>query len=247
MTISAVILTNNEERKISKCLKSLTWCDEILVIDDYSRDKTIEIAKQMGAKVLVHHLAGDFNTQRNLGLSHTSGDWILFIDADEIVTPELQSEIKKYINFPWLNGCFIKRRDKFMGQWLKHGESADNRFLRLGRRGTGRWQYKVHEIWQVREPTITLANPLLHDGETNINQFIQKIDYYSSLRASELAGKRKKGSMWQIIIYPLAKFIQNYLFRLGFLDGLPGLSLAFFMSLHSLLVRLKLVLGEVEK
>lgn len=245
--LSVIVLTKNEEKNIGKCLKFLNWCDEIVVIDDYSEDKTVDISKQSGAKVIQHHLGNDFNKQRNFGLSQTKGDWILFIDADEIVTKELQEEIKKYLEVDWLNGCFIKRQDKFMGRWLKHGEPIKNRFLRLARRGTGRWLNKVHEIWQVREPTITLRNPLLHDGETSISSFINKIDYYSTLRASELATKKKKSNIGQIIFYPLGKFLQNYFLKLGFLDGIPGFSLAFLMSLHSILVRLKLYLNEVEK
>ena len=238
--ISAVVLTKNEEKNIKECLETLNWCDELVVIDDYSEDKTVEISQKLGAKVFQRHLDDDFACQRNFGLKKAKGEWILFVDADERVTPALAGEISnlksQISNF---SGFHLKRRDYFLGRWLKHGETANVKLLRLAKKNAGKWQRKVHEFWQIGEGRVgELKSPLLHYPHKNLTDFFESINWFSSLNAEVFCcqGKGLKFLEWG---KPMAKFVQNYFFRLGFLDGFPGLVMALMMSLHSLITRVK--------
>jgi len=240
--ISAVILTKNEEKNIKKCLESLTWCDEKIVIDDFSEDKTVEIAKKMGAKVHAHKLNNDFSEQRNFGLATAQGDWVLFVDADEEVSQALWFEIMAVTNDPknFYVGFYIKRKDFMWGRELKFGEAGSLKLLRLAKKEAGSWTGKVHETWRIKGNTLLLQNAILHYPHQSVREFLEEINYYSSLRARELHKKKIKAGWLAIILYPKAKFIVNYFFKGGFLDGLPGLVFALMMSFHSFLVRGKL-------
>ncbi|MBI5122682.1 glycosyltransferase family 2 protein [Candidatus Roizmanbacteria bacterium] len=240
--ITAVVLTKNEEKNIKKCLDSLSWCDEIIIVDDCSEDKTADIAKELGAKVYSHKLNNDFSEQRNLGLSAAQGDWVLFVDADEEVSQALWFEIMAITNDPknLYAGFYIKRKDFLWDKELKYGELGNLKLLRLAKKDAGKWTGKVHEIWKIKGNTLLLQNALLHYPHQTVKEFLQEINYYSSLRAMELHKKKIKVSWWSIIFYPKAKFIVNYFFKGGFQDGLPGLVFAIMMSFHSFLVRGKL-------
>jgi len=249
--ISAIVLTKNEEKKIEVCLKNLRWCDEILVIDDYSQDKTAEIAKKIGARIFRRRLNGDFASQRNFGLRKAKGDWVLFIDADEIVSIKLRREILKNIDFTrddrplqsqGTKGFRLKRKDKFLGKWLRFGETSKVKLLRLARREKGKWQRAIHEVWQIKGKLGELKHPIIHNREISIDDFLKRINYYSSLRAKELYQKKVRTNAFFISAYPLGKFLQNYFLKLGFLDGKEGFIMAVMMSIHSFLVRSKLYL-----
>ena len=249
--ISAVVLAKNEEKNIKECFKNLLWCDEIIVIDDNSEDRTIEIAKGLGATVFGHPLNNDFSEQRNFGLSKAKNEWVLFIDADERVTSLLRDEIKDQISLrPELrarakikdsyDGFYIKRRDFMWGRELKHGETGNIKLLRLARKDAGDWEGKVHEEWKIKGKIRELENPILHYPHRTITEFLKKINFYTDIRAKELYEKGVKVNFFSIIAYPKAKFFVNYFLKLGFLDGMPGLLVAFLMSFHSFLVRGKL-------
>jgi len=242
--ISAVVLTKNEERNIKECLGTLKWCDEVIVIDDNSGDKTREIAKGMRAKIFVRSLNGDFSSQRNFALEKARGEWVLFIDADERVSPTLRSEIQSEIKNPdsSVDGYYLRREDKIWGKILRHGETSRIKLLRLGKKGKGKWRGFVHEIWEIKGKTKELNSPLIHFPHPHITNFLEEINSYSTLRAKELYNEGKRTSLLEIVGYPTAKFLKNYLFRLGFLDGTPGLMVALMMSFHSFLVRSKLYL-----
>jgi glycosyltransferase involved in cell wall biosynthesis len=245
--ISVIILTKNEEKNILDCLETVDWADEIIILDDSSEDRTIEIARSQKLKqlkILEQELDGDFAKQRNYALSHAQNEWVLFIDADERVTPELRREINDFIieekEKPVFEGMFIKRRDILWGKLLKHGETGHTKLLRLARKNAGVWYGKVHEQWLLEGETSIFDNYLIHYPHQTITEFLGEINFYTSLRAKELLARGEKVSLLKIIAYPKAKFIQNYLFRLGFLDGLEGLVQAILMSFHSFLVRAKL-------
>lgn len=237
--ISAVVLTKNEEKNIKDCLENLSWCDEIIVVDDFSIDKTGEIAEKMGAVVYKRRLQGDFAAQRNFGLKKAKGDLVFFVDADERVTKALHEEILKVLNCQ-IVGFYFRRKDKFLGKWLNYGEAASVRLLRLARKNVGKWQGNIHEEWQVKGITRGLSNPILHNRRITICDFLERINNYSTIRARQLFEQKQKTNIFWIIVFPTAKFLQNYFLRLGFLDGFPGFVMAFFMSFHSLLVRCKL-------
>lgn len=240
--ISALVLTKNEEKNILDCLKSLSWCDEVIVIDDNSQDKTTDIAKKTGAKVFIHSLEEDFAAQRNFGLEKAKGDWIFFVDADERVPQGLWYEIMAKTNAPFspYAGFYLKREDSLWGKKLLHGEIGNIKILRLAKKDAGKWAGKVHETWKIKEKTDVLQNPLIHYPHQSVKEFLQEINFYTDLRAKELHKKKVGVSWFAILFYPKAKFFVNYIVKGGFLDGLPGFIFALMMSFHSFLVRAKL-------
>ena len=239
MTLTAIILTHNNQNQIRQLIASLSWCDEIIIIDDQSTDRTRIIAKKLGAKVFIRLLRHNFAAQRNFGLSHVATDWAFFVDPDETVSSALAREIKSSIKSR-LNGFFINRTDYFLGKQLQHGETGHVRLLRLAKTHTGRWHRPVHEIWRVKAPVGQLRSPLFHQPHPNLASFLDKINYYTTLEAHHRPLPERRRLLFELVCYPPAKFVFNYIFRFGFLDGLPGLVSALMMSIHSLLVRLKL-------
>ena len=237
--ISAVVLTKNNQEVINKCLTSLDWVDEIIVIDDFSKDQTVKICQQK-AVVFQKKLDQDFSASRNYGLTKAKGDWILFVDSDEVISKDLQKEIQNNIKTNSFNGFYLTRSDKFLGKLLKYGETNSVRLLRLAQKRSGEWSGKVHQVWKVSGKIAVLKNPLIHDRSLSLGQMLERINKYSSLRAIELYKTEVKTNLILIICYPTIKFLQNYFFRLGFLDGIQGLIMAFMMSLHSFMVRSKL-------
>ena len=239
--ISVIILTKNEEKNIGKCLENLFWCDEMIVIDDFSIDKTIEIAQALNAKIFKRSLDNNFSAQRNYGLSKTKSDWVLYIDADEVVSTDLKNEILKTMRSETNKmGFFLKRRDFIFGKEIQHGEFGNIKLLRLAKAGAGKWRGNVHERWEIKGPIGKLSNPLLHFPHQHINTFLKEINFYTDIRAKELFGEGVRSSFLSIIFYTKAKFFQNYMIRFGLLDGTSGIILALLMSFHSFMVRSKL-------
>jgi len=243
--ISAVILTKNEEQNISNCLESVKWCDEVIIIDDKSTDKTVEIAKEYKATIYSNLLDGDFSAQRNFGLSKAKNEWALFVDADEVISDALAYEISNAItlrdqNLREYSGFYIKRSDFIWRKQLKHGESGNIKLLRLGKKGFGKWEGMTHEKWLIKGSVGNLANPMLHFPHKTLGEFLKEINFYTDIRARELKNKNIKLSSWSILFYPLTKFMVNYFAKRGFLDGIQGLIFAITMSFHSFLVRGKL-------
>lgn len=246
--ISAVILTKNVEQNIKKCLESVKWCDEIIVIDDKSLDKTVEIARKYGALVYVNSLSGNFSAQRNFGLSKAKNEWVLFVDSDEIVSDALAYEISNAVilqnqSFKGFNGFYLRRSDSMWGRQLKYGE-ANIKLLRLGRKEKGVWKGMTHEKWLIEDPVGNLVNPILHFPHKNLEEFLKEINFYTEIRANELWQKNTKVFFLSILLYPVGKFLVNYFIKRGFMDGIHGLIFAIIMSFHSFLVRGKLWLRK---
>lgn len=256
--ISAVVLSHNDCLNIKRTLQSLIWCDEIVVIDDFSTDATADIAKKHGATVYQRHLTNDFSAQRNFGLTKAKYEWVLYVDSDEVVSKNLADEIQSVVPgvtrnpFSFLSdsgpeagmtnavGYYIKRNDFLFGKWLRYGETAGTKLLRLAKKDAGVWIRPVHEVWNIQGPTGILKNPLLHYPHPNVAQFLDEINHYSTLNAQYLYKTKSPSHAWQILVYPKAKFFLNYIIRLGFLDGIQGLVFALLMSFHSYLTRGKL-------
>ena len=252
MKISAVVLTKNEEKNIGRCLKSLDFCDEIIIVDDYSTDNTKnQISKikdqndKLNIKIFEKHLNNDFAEQRNFGMKKTNNDWVLFIDADEEVTKELTGEIVKLLNSYIVkeNAFYLRRRDYFWNQELKFGEVRQIRqmgLIRLIKKNSGIWMGTVHEVFHTAKNVSRLNSFLNHYPHQTLKEFINDINKYSSIRVEELFNKGIKTNIFEIIFFPIGKFINNYFFNLGFFDGPAGFTYAFMMSFHSFLVRAKL-------
>lgn len=252
ISISAVVLCKDEETILDKCLKSLSFCTEIIIIDDFSQDNFEKIANKYKAQIYKKSLGEDFASQRNFGLEKAKHEWILFVDADEIVSPQLAEEITNLLSTNILfNAFYIRRRDFFWNTELQYGELETARttgFIRLVKKGRGSWRGKVHEVF-ITEGNVGKLNHLLaHYPHQTVTEFLRSVNTYSSLRAKELFETGKKTNFLEIILYPLGKFIWTYLIKGGFRDGSAGFAYSFFMSFHSFLVRAKLYqYSEIDK
>ena len=243
--LSAVILARNEEKNISKVVNNLSFCDEVLIIDDCSIDGTSKVAKKLGAKIYIKKLNNNFSSQRNFGLKKAKNDWVLFVDADERATNGLKSEIKEVLKNPIFEGYKIRRRDYFHGE-LKGSEFGANYLLRLGKKGSGKWKRNVHEYWDIQNFGF-LKSELAHNPHRSLEEFVRKINFYSKLHAESLSREGKYLNVARIIINPVGKFIYNFIFKLGFLDGTKGFVLIMLMSFHSFLAWSNLWLSKNKK
>lgn len=240
--ITAVVITRNEAQSLPRCLKSLDFCDRVLVVDDDSSDATRRLARQAGAQVLTHPLSQNFSAQRNWALSQCHTPWVLFVDADEVVPKPLANEIRRVVSnssAPY-SGYSLPRQDFMWNRQLRFGDLFHVRLVRLAKLGVGSWQGRVHELWRISGPVGALHHPLHHYPHRNLSEFLSHINQYSTLRAQELIASNSHPSFWQIIIFPPAKFLYLYLLRFGFLDKTPGFIHAMVMAFYSFLVRGKL-------
>jgi len=248
MSLSAVVITGNEEDNLKECLASLGFCDEVIVVDDNSTDRSVQIAREFGAKVFERALNADFAAQRNFALSLSKGEWVLFVDADERVSESLASEISKIKNTalpagrqkPRFSGYYIKRQDNIWGKWLRHGEFGSIKLLRLARAGSGKWQRRIHEEWKITGNVGQLKNCLLHYPHRTLREFISDVNWMSSLHAEENFKEGKRSNVLKIHFWPKVKFFNNWVLRLGLLDGTAGFIAALMMSFHSFLAWSKL-------
>jgi glycosyltransferase involved in cell wall biosynthesis len=184
----------------------------------------------------------DFGAERNAQLAKVKTPWVLFVDSDEKITPELKEEILAVIKADNFDAFYLRRLDTFLGRQLRYGETGHAQFVRLARADFGRWERPVHEQWVGKGKIGTLHNPLLHTPHTSIATFLDKINRYSTLEAEYRYQQGIKSSLFKIAIYPFGKFKWNYLAKLGFLDGVPGAIMAIMMSFHSYLTWTKLYL-----
>ncbi len=245
MKLSAVILTKNEEENIIDCLSAVSFCDEIVIVDDKSEDRTKEIIKDYATgntkvKLYERELGNSFSAQRNFGIAKTGNDWILFVDADERITKDLSQEILENLSVPEYSGFLIPRVDYMWGKELKHGDPGNTKLLRLFDKRKGSLKGKVHEIWETNGKVGQFINPILHYPHPTISSFLKEINFYSDLRAQELYEAKKKANFILVLLYPKAKFIKTYFLKLGFMDGPAGFVHAMLMSFYSFLVRGKL-------
>jgi len=238
--ISVIILTHNSARTLDAALQSVSWCDERIIIDDLSDDDTVHIARKHDAVCIQRPMQGDFSAQRNFGIEQAKGDWILFVDADEIITTQLAAEIKQAVRQNVIDGYYVKRRDTMWGRTISYGETNAVRLMRLARKGAGKWERPVHEVWNVHGYTQTLKHPVLHYPHPDVRSFLSSINEYSSTNAEYLYERNVRVSWIELILYPVMKFLQNYLFRQGWRDGTAGMVIALIMSFHSFLTRAKL-------
>lgn len=250
MTISAIVLARNEQENIIPCIKSLVWCDEILLVDDDSTDATVTraLSENKQIRIIKRKSDGNFSQQRNYSLEKAKGDWVIFIDSDERVSSRLAGEIKEKIkNGKNCPGFYLTRRDYFGGKFLKFGETGNIRFLRIGRKNAGYWEGIVHERWDIAGCKETLSTPLDHYPHPTVKEFLNKINFYTDRLVFQWKQENRKIYNWEIICYPSGKFVYNYFLKLGIFDGVPGFIHAVMMSFHSFLVRSKYYLSRNKK
>lgn len=244
--ISLLLITKNESANINTWktwLPKLKLVNELIVVDSQSTDDTVKkIQKLANKKLVVKTLDAEnphnFSSLRSQAIDKCKNDWILWLDADETPSPKL-IKFLNHFNSTNYNYSF-PRRDTFLGEKLHHGETVNQSFLRFFNKNFGKFQGAVHEIWQTTKPVVTTNYIIYHHPHPNFYSFIQKINLYSSLRAHELKKQGIRTNLFLIMLYPIAKFVQDYFFYQGFRDGTKGIIFAIGMSFHSFLVRAKL-------
>jgi glycosyltransferase involved in cell wall biosynthesis len=227
MSLSVIVITKNEEKNIRECLASVAWADEIIVVDSASIDRTVEIAKEFTKNIFDRPWDG-YGAAKNYGLSQCTGEWILWLDADERVTSELKEEIIKNIDLVQSNitAMSMPRRANFLGRWIDHCGWYPGRITRLFRRSAGKFtEDKVHERLEVQGEIINLQSDLLHYTDPDLKHYFEKFNKYTSLAAEEQVSNDKRFSMIKLVVNPVWIFIRMYFLKLGFLDGIPGLIL----------------------
>lgn len=249
LPLSVIIITHRSDRRFEKCLRSVQFADEILIVDHNSGFESKEWSKELQYRVISHITTiKNFASVRNETLAAASHDWILFLDSDEVLSPDASEVLSKAIraqeNHP--PAAFeLQRKDIFLRKTLKHGEVGTVWMPRLMRRGAVRYYRSIHEIAQINGSTKRLPLTIHHHAHRSISDFIQTIAKYSAREAALRTSPDHTQPRWitliELIIFPPAKFIQNYIFRLGFLDGFRGLVYAVIMSLHSFATRVMLL------
>ena len=245
--LSVCIICYNEARNIRRCLDSVTWADEIIVVDSLSSDETVEIAREYTNSVFQRTWTG-YADQKNHALSKAQGDWVLSLDADESITPRLRDEILREIAMPHArDGYRIPRRSFYQGRWINHSGYYPDRQLRLFRRKKARWVGgRVHERVEITGALGDLRNDILHyPYQGVISGQLRTVDNFSGLMAADLHDKGKRFHPILLLSRPLFKFLEVYLLKRGFLDGVPGLVIAA-TSAYALFVRY-VKLREIEK
>ena len=222
--ISVIVPTFNEEENIKDCLESVTWADEILVADSFSTDKTLEIARGYTDRIIQREYINSAS-QKNWAIPQTEHRWVMVVDSDERVTPELRDEILEHlIRGPAKSGYVIKRVNHFMGRRINHGGWGRDRVLRFWDKTKGNYQEKeVHAEVDVDGPVGELRHPLMHMTFRSWDSYLEKIDRYTSWSADEYLKQGRRANALDLITRPAARFFKRYLLQLGFLDGVPGL------------------------
>lgn len=227
MRLSVTIITWNEEERLRGCLESVAWADEIVVVDAESTDKTVGIAREFTDRIWVRPWPG-FAAQKNFALDQTGREWVLALDADERVTPELRGEIEGVLAARGpADGYAVPRKNFFWGAWVRHGGLYPDWQLRFFRRDRGRFvEHQVHESVEVQGTVARLSHPLLHESYRSLEEFVQRSNRYSTLAAKQWLGTGQRVRLVDLVLRPLGRFASMYTLKRGFLDGWRGLFLA---------------------
>ncbi len=224
--LSVIVITKNEEQHIQRCLESVSWADEIIVLDSGSQDNTLALARAYTDKVFSTDWPG-FGIQKQRALEKASGDWVLSIDADEYVTLELREQLQQAMSQNDVDGMEIPRLSSYCGREIKHGGWWPDYVLRLFKREKGKFTAElVHERVEIDGLIGQLSSPLLHEAFISPEEVLHKLNSYSTLSARKLHAAGKKASISQAIFKGLWTFIRTYFLQAAFLDGQHGLLLA---------------------
>lgn len=229
--LSAIVITLNVEQQIETCLSSLSFVNEIIVVDSGSTDRTVEIAKQFTDYVFITEWKG-YAEAKQFAMEKATGDWVLWVDADEQVPEPLAKEIQKRIqNEKLVHGFRVARKAFFLGRWMKHGGWFPGYVVRLFRLEYGRFNTsRVHESLIIDGPIGTLKEPMLHYTDDSLIHYYHKFNKYTTLAAEDLYERGKRAGITDLLFRPMHMFFKMYVFRLGLMDGIEGFLLAVFSS-----------------
>ncbi len=231
MGLSVVIITKNEEANLGRCLESVAFADEIIVVDSQSTDRTLEIASAHNARICQTEWHG-FGPAKRLGVGLATQEWVLSIDADEAVTPELAAEIRSIVvSRDPHNGFIVKRRTNFLGRWIHYCGWYPDPVLRLFRRAHGNVnEAVVHEAVEVDGEVGRLNGELLHYSYPTMELYLAKSNVYTTLGAQEAFRRGRRARWYDLVFRPIVSFITHYLVRQGFRDGIEGLIISVMSS-----------------
>lgn len=239
--LSAVLITRNAAEQLSACLASLAFADEIVVVDSGSEDATREIVHRYGGRLIDRQWLG-FGRQKQFAVDQASHDWVLCIDADERVSPQLAASIRRALAQPLAPVYRMARCNRFLGRWLRHGEGYPDWSPRLFDRRAAHWSDDpVHEKVLYTMTPGTLGGDLLHESAEDLSRYLDKQNRYTTLAAQQLYARGRSANMLHLVFSPLARFVKFYLFRFGFLDGIPGLVHILIGCLNSFMKYAKLI------
>jgi glycosyltransferase involved in cell wall biosynthesis len=246
--LSVIIITHNEEKNIEACLQSVVWAREIIVVDSQSTDRTVELAKKFTKKIFVKEWMG-YAGAKNFALDNAISEWILWLDADEMVTPELASEIKSIVhhNANDYTGFEVARRAYFLGKWIKHCGWYPGYVMRLFKREDVRFDdSRVHEKVNIIGTIGRLKHDLLHYTDDTLYHYLEKFNRYTTLAAQDMKQSGKRFSLYDIIVRPPFLFFKMYILRRGFLDGMHGFILSILSANYVFVKYAKLREAEIK-
>ncbi len=247
MKISVVIIAQDEEDRIEDALKSCQdVADEIVVVDGFSKDRTVEIAERFGSKIYQKEFV-DFGSQKNFALKKASHEWVLNLDADERISQQLKGEILKLKSRKKIevDGFLINRKTAYLGRWIRHSGWYPDRKMRLFKKAKSRWQGRVHEGLILAGKRARLEGDILHFTYRDMSDHVQRLNRYSQLQAEDIAARGKKLLYLRALLLPPITFLRFYLWKAGILDGFPGLVIALVSSWATAMKYLKAI--EIKK
>lgn len=240
--ISVCIITYNEEENIRDCLNSIKWAEEIVVVDSYSNDKTVEICNEYTNKILKRPWPGHIE-QKNFAINQATKPWILCLDADERLSPQAAEEIRQEVllkDNPY-DGFIFPRHSYYLGKWINHGGWYPDFKLRLFKKGKARWGGKnPHDKLILDGKAKYLKGEILHMVYRNLSDQLKTVDNFSEIIAKDWFNEGKRFNPFALLFHPPLKFFETYVFKLGFLDGYPGLLISLVSSFYCFLKYAKL-------
>lgn len=249
--LTVVILTKNEENVLARCINSVQFAEEVLVVDSGSTDSTCALAQQLGARVISEPWPGNFAEQRNRGDINVQTTWILHLDADEKVSPQLANELVAFFagtTHEKITAGRFPRKEFIFGKWIDHGGWYPQHKLRLYRKGAGNWVGRVHENYSgLQGEPFTFAGPILHDSYRDIHTFIDKFNRYSSIDAEEEVASGRKFSLLRLFFQPIERFLGRYIGHHGYKDGMHGFVLAALIGMNYFMRHVKIWENEYQQ
>jgi glycosyltransferase involved in cell wall biosynthesis len=240
-TITAIIPSFNEEDHILQAIASVSWCDQVMVVDSFSTDRTAELVKSTSAQLIQHEYEGPAH-QKNWSIQHAEHDWIIFLDADERVTDSLRKEMEKVLIAPAFEAYWICRQNHFMGKQIRYSGWQNDKVIRLFKKGSCTYApVAVHEEMQCRSEVGLLQEKLLHYTYKDLNHYLEKFDRYTTWSARDRALKTGDVGYFHLLGKPVFRFFRHFVIKLGFLDGKEGFIISVLSGYSVFLRYLKLL------